>query len=110
MNEQITLRQKLDAIEFLFDETAKSLDYHNNEPVPTSQAKLEMQTSIARSSGIAVSSATVMGIIFQQSTFLIESGADHMLGLKRALTEPVLTLVPWTCLRVVLSHVPWLVG
>jgi hypothetical protein len=40
---------------------------------------------------------------YSQGQILFESAADHLTGFVRSLEEPVLTIMPWTCVRAVLE-------
>ncbi len=93
-NNVITLLSILEAITQLHDETARILNENGMEPLDNSQAAIEM-SSFAEPESIR----TVLG----QGSMLIEVSADHLIALTRVLSDPVLTISPWTCTRSILE-------
>src|SRR5260221_205901 len=103
MNEPDILKRVLNALETLHDETGEIVNKHDNKPITGSPADLELKTPLPLASGILLPSDFKLTTAFMQANILIESAADHLMAFRRALTEPVLTFSPWTCLRVVME-------
>ena len=74
----------------LHEETASLLNEYGHEPLANSQADRELKSFPRRESVMTA---------YSQGTSLIEVVADHAMAFTRAVSEPVLTVAPWTCIR-----------
>ncbi|MFA5337430.1 MAG: hypothetical protein WC330_03755 [Candidatus Omnitrophota bacterium] len=87
------LSRMVSSLLILHDETAKFLNKHNLEPTLNSQADKELASFRKESVETA----------YSQGNLLIEASADHLIALHRSLTEPILTIAPFTSARAILE-------
>lgn len=82
------------AVAILFNETGDFVNKYQNKYLPGSRAKKEIQ---------AFTNSSTVETVFSQSSFMIEVAGDHLSAFARILTEPIHSIAPWTCARVVLE-------
>ena len=87
------LMRIMSALKTLHDETASFFNQRGLNPTPDSQANSELSAFRTKSVQTA----------YTQGKLLIEVSADQLIALFRSLTEPVLTIAPWTSVRSILE-------
>ena len=87
--EKKELIKMISSLSTLHDKTASFFNKHNLEPVPGSRAILELDAFRKKSVQTA----------YSQGNILIEVSADQLIALFKSLTEPVLTIAPYTSAR-----------
>lgn len=90
MNGQIFLRDIVSIINRLHDLTAGHINANRNEPTNESQAANEIANCVREQS---------YRTAITQGGIMLEAASDHLIALARAITEPVLSISPWTCTR-----------
>lgn len=78
----------------LHEETARLLNEYGHKPLAHSRADCELQSFPRRESVMTA---------YSQGTSLIEVVADHAIAFTRTVTEPVLSIAPWTCIRALIE-------
>ncbi len=87
-------RTMIYALSRLFDETVEIVRSNSGGPSAGSKAENELKGHPDSES---------LRDAFVHGTVLIESTADQLDALVRTLTEPILTMAPWTCTRSILE-------
>jgi hypothetical protein len=77
----------------LHDETASFFNMRGLDPTPESRASKEL--AAFRTESVLTA--------YTQGNLLIEVSADQLIALFRSLTEPVLTIAPWTSVRAIME-------
>lgn len=91
--EKDDLIEIISALTTLHDETATFFNKYGLDPVPGSKAISELTTF--RMESVQTS--------YAQGSMLIEVSAEQITSLVRSLTEPVLTIAPWTSARAIIE-------
>ena len=79
-----------EALEFLHDETARVYRAHDEGPKAGSQAETELSVEGGRA---------MVETALSQGAMLLEVTADQTVACKKTLSNPILTVAPWTCAR-----------
>ncbi len=90
---QEDLIRMISSLSNLHDKTAAFFNERNLEPAPGSKAILELDAFRRESVQTA----------YSQGNLLIETSADQLIALYKSLTEPVLTIAPFTSARALLE-------
>lgn len=88
------VQKMIQALVYLHDETGELMNANKNEFLTDSQIAKEIDE---------FSSAESVKTVLAQGSVLIEVAADHLIALKRVLSEPVQTIAPWTSARSILE-------
>ena len=88
------VRQLTDALCGVHNAIVDYIAIYKNQPSLNSKAMTELGDSRYHK---AISNA------YSQSGIQLLIASDQVIGLSRALTEPVLTIAPWTCVRAILE-------
>lgn len=83
----------ISALNTLLDEAASFFNIRGFDQSPESKAVAELASFRTKSVQAA----------YSQGDLLIDVSADHLIALFRSLTEPVLTIAPWTSVRAIME-------
>lgn len=86
--------QLITAIEDLHDKTGSIITGFGHDPLSGSIAEDELQSCDRHEYLLCA---------YSQGSILIEVAADHLISFTRSVTEPVLTIAPWTSVRSLLE-------
>lgn len=89
-----SLQKTIDALVTLHDKSGKHFDESGNIPLDNSIAKTELDDFY---------NPDLLKTAYAQGSVLVEVAADHMIAFTRTITEPVLTISSFTCVRVILE-------
>jgi len=86
--------QMTQALYHLHEESGRFLNECGHQPSETSTATTELST---------FQEPEPVKTAYAQGNALIEVAADHLMAFVRTTTEPVQTMAPWTCVRVIIE-------
>ena len=88
------VQKMIAALVDLHDETGRFMNSYENTFLNNSQAATEFEAFADQES---------VRTVFAQGSIQIEVAADHLMALRKALSEPAQTIAPWSCTRSVLE-------
>ena len=92
--ETIDLKKLIDALMTLHNITGSHFD--NSENIPSENSRASQEIEQHKNPGL-------MRAVFSQGNMLIEVAADQLIAFTRSISEPILTISPWTCVRAIIE-------
>jgi len=84
----------LSTLEILHENVSNFKNYNIDSSFPSSIDDVELKNP---------ERLEILSVAYSQANILIEHAAEHFIALQRTLTEPILTIAPWSCLRALLE-------